>query len=183
MRIIQAFAFFFVFSFLGFSVCAAEQGDDHKSHHSDSASLKPDSKVLLVNKPMLHESVAQTSMEKMDAQMKYMQEMHEKMMNAKTPEERKAHMAEHMKTMQGGMAMMNDISKICATQKMDAIIPVSTLTQEKKSDMQCDKHSDMEIKQKMMEKRMEMMEAMMQMMIDRVNSESYDDYADRVLKK
>ena len=36
----------------------------------------------------------------------------EKMMSAKTPEERKAHMAEHKQAMQGGMAMMNDISKI-----------------------------------------------------------------------
>src|ERR1035437_1090669 len=43
----------------------------------------------------------------MDNKMKTMQEMHEKMMNAKTPEEKKALMAEHMKTMQDGMAMMS----------------------------------------------------------------------------
>ncbi|MBH2018787.1 MAG: hypothetical protein I8H91_04345, partial [Burkholderiales bacterium] len=46
-------------------------------------------------------------MAKMDAQMKTMQAMHEKMMNAKTPEERSQLMAEHMKTMQDGMAMMD----------------------------------------------------------------------------
>ncbi|MCU6501726.1 hypothetical protein LPN04_28415 [Rugamonas sp. A1-17] len=44
---------------------------------------------------------------KIDAQMKLMQEMHDKMMNAKTPEERKALMGEHMKTMKDAMSMMN----------------------------------------------------------------------------
>ena len=41
-----------------------------------------------------------------DQQMKTMQEMHQKMMAAKTPAERQALMAEHMKAMQGGMSMM-----------------------------------------------------------------------------
>ena len=38
--------------------------------------------------------------------MKAMDEMHQKMMAAKTPEEKKALMAEHMNTMQEGMKMM-----------------------------------------------------------------------------
>ena len=42
--------------------------------------------------------------------MKSMQEMHDKMMAAKTPEERSALMAEQMKTMQNGMTMMNGMS-------------------------------------------------------------------------
>ena len=42
----------------------------------------------------------------MQDRMKAMQEMHDKMMNAKTPAEREALMAEHMKSMQGGMDMM-----------------------------------------------------------------------------
>jgi len=42
----------------------------------------------------------------MDAQMKTMHEMHTRMSNAKTPEERQALMADHMKAMQGGMRMM-----------------------------------------------------------------------------
>ncbi|MEP6502332.1 MAG: hypothetical protein ABJD97_03305 [Betaproteobacteria bacterium] len=46
---------------------------------------------------------------RMDMQMKSMQEMHEKMMAARTPEERQALMAEHMKTMQDGMAMMGQM--------------------------------------------------------------------------
>jgi hypothetical protein len=41
--------------------------------------------------------------------MKMMQEMHQKMMGAKTPEERTAMMQEHMKAMQGGMGMMGQV--------------------------------------------------------------------------
>ncbi|AGU52901.1 hypothetical protein VAPA_2c03400 [Variovorax paradoxus B4] len=43
---------------------------------------------------------------KSDQQMAQMREMHRKMMAAKTPQERQALMAEHMKAMQGGMSMM-----------------------------------------------------------------------------
>jgi hypothetical protein len=43
---------------------------------------------------------------KQDQQMAQMREMHRKMMAAKTPQERQALMAEHMKAMQGGMSMM-----------------------------------------------------------------------------
>ena len=46
----------------------------------------------------------------MDGQMKTMRDMHTKMMNAKTPEERQALMGEHMKAMQGGMGMMKGMS-------------------------------------------------------------------------
>ena len=45
----------------------------------------------------------------MDAQMKAMREMHAKMMNARTPDERQALMADHMKAMQGGMSMMKNM--------------------------------------------------------------------------
>lgn len=49
-------------------------------------------------------------MARMDAQMKTMQSMHDKMMAAKTPEERSKLMAEHMKTMRDGMKMMDGMS-------------------------------------------------------------------------
>ena len=42
----------------------------------------------------------------MDPRMKTMQEMHQKMMDARTPADRQALMAEHMQAMRGGMAMM-----------------------------------------------------------------------------
>ena len=81
--------------------------------------------------------------------MKAMQEMHDKMMGAKTPEERNALMAEHMKTMQNGMTMMNAMS----------------------SGGMSGMKGDMAANHQMMEKRMEMMQAMMQMMMDRLPAE------------
>ena len=85
-------------------------------------------------------------MARMDAQMKAMQEMHDKMMAAKTPEERNALMAEHMKTMQDGMTMMNGMSP----GGMGGM------------------KGDMAAHHQTMEKRMEMMQATMQMMMDRL---------------
>jgi hypothetical protein len=55
---------------------------------------------------MSHSMASPERMAAMDAQMKTMHGMHTKMMNAKTPDERQALMAEHMKAMQGGMGMM-----------------------------------------------------------------------------
>jgi len=88
----------------------------------------------------------------MDAQMKTMQGMHEKIMNAKTPEERSKLMAEHMKTMQDGMAMMDGMSGA----GMGGMKGMPGMG------------GDMGARQQMMEKRMEMMQAMMKMMMDRM---------------
>lgn len=80
--------------------------------------------------------------------MKSMQDMHDKMMAAKTPDERQPLMNEHMKTMQEGMSMMGQMSGgkgapgPCGGMAMDA-------------------------DQDVMSKRMDMMEMMMQMMMDR----------------
>jgi hypothetical protein len=93
-------------------------------------------------------AAAKMSMDKMDKQMMTMHEMHEKMMSAKTPEERNALMADHMKTMQDGMAMMGGMG---AEGKMKGSMP-----------------SDPARRQQMMEKRMDMMESMMKMMMDRM---------------
>ena len=97
-------------------------------------------------------------MAKMDAHMKTMQAMHEKMMNAKTPEERSQLMAEHMKTMQDGMAMM------------DSMPGAGMGSMKGMGDMK-GMHGtagDMGARHQMMEKRMEMMQAMMKMMMDRM---------------
>jgi len=45
------------------------------------------------------------SMVAMDPRMKSMQDMHKKMLDANSPAQRQALMADHMKAMQGGMAM------------------------------------------------------------------------------
>ena len=85
----------------------------------------------------------------MDAQTKSMQAMHEKMMAAKTPEERNALMAEHMKSMQDGMKMMEGM----ASPGMKGMSGMS---------------GDMAAHHAMMEKRMGMMQTMMKMMMDRM---------------
>ncbi len=72
---------------LALSGCAAVNDADHAAHHPT-------------------DGAAAASAAKADMQMKTMQDMHQKMMAAKTPEERQALMAEHMKAMQGGMSMM-----------------------------------------------------------------------------
>ena len=88
----------------------------------------------------------------MDTQTKAMQAMHEKMMAAKTPEARNALMAEHMKSMQDGMKMMEGM----ASPGMDGMKGMQGMT------------GDIGTRQQMMEKRMEMMQTMMKMMMDRM---------------
>jgi hypothetical protein len=86
----------------------------------------------------------------MDSKMKTMHEMHQKMMSAKTPEEKKALMAEHMKTMQDGMAMMS----MMGGAGMGGMQGQKSMP------------GNMKQRQHLLEKRMEMMESMMQMMMD-----------------
>ena len=87
--------------------------------------------------------------------MKAMREMHDKMMRARTPEERNALMAEQMKLMQDGMAMMGGMGPggMGGMKGMPGMGAMPT---------------DMATRQQMMEKRMEMMQSMMQMMMDRM---------------
>ena len=88
----------------------------------------------------------------MDAQMKTMKEMHEKMMSAKTPEERNKLMAEHMKSMQDGMKMMEGMT----SPGMKGMSGMSGMS------------GEMGAHHAMMEKRMAMMQTMMKMMMDRM---------------
>jgi hypothetical protein len=94
----------------------------------------------------------------MDAQMKAMREMHDKMARARTPEERNALMAEHMKLMQEGMAMMNGMGSggMGGMMGMGGMQGGAAMP------------ADMAMHHQMMEKRMEMMQSMMQMMMDRL---------------
>lgn len=88
------------------------------------------------------------SMASMEAQMKPMREMHDKMLAAKTPEERNSLMAEHMKIMQNSMSMMSGMGHGAMMAKP----------------------GNMAARQGMMEHRMDMMQAMMQMMMDRTQT-------------
>ena len=91
-------------------------------------------------------------MSTMDNKMKAMDAMHQKMMAAKTPEEKKALMAEHMKTMREG------------TKTMGMMGGASMADKQGKKPMS----GDMGEHHQMMEKRMAMMESMMQMMMDQM---------------
>ncbi|HSV35126.1 MAG TPA: hypothetical protein VLI46_06195 [Ramlibacter sp.] len=92
-------------------------------------------------------AAASRPMAMMDEQMKTMRAAHEKMMNAKTPEERSKLMAEHMKAMQGGMDMMKGMGGggMGGMKGMGAA-------------------GDMGTQQTLMAKQMEMMQTMMEMM-------------------
>ena len=95
---------------------------------------------------------APEGMASMDAQMKNMREMHDKMMAAKTPEECNKLMAEHMKSMQDGMKMMDGMS----SPGMGDMKGMQGMS------------GDMGARHQMMEKRMQMMQTMMKMMMDRM---------------
>ena len=137
MKLVSSLSLALAMVAVGASTWAA-QDDQHQAHHPAGKASAPASNSMS-GKP-------NPDMARMDTQMKAMREMHDKMMAAKTPEERSALMAEHMKTMQDGMTMMNGIS------------PGGTDGMK----------SNMAAHRQMMEKRMEMMQAMMQMMMDRL---------------
>jgi len=122
----------------------AAEKDRHKDHHPAGAASAPDSKSPSAK--------SRTDMARMENQMKAMREMHDKMTAAPTPEARNALMAEHMKTMQESMTMMNGTSP----GGMSGMGGMGNMK------------GDMTARHQMMEKRMEMMQSMMQMMMDRL---------------
>jgi hypothetical protein len=112
--------------------CATPPGEeDHAAHHPAGATAGVP---------------AAPTPGQMDAMMKSMQEMHDRMTAAKTPEERARLMQEHMKLMQDGMGMMGRMRGGKGGMGMGA---------------------GMAMGPDMMGKRMDMMEMMMQMMMDR----------------
>ena len=121
---------------------------EHESHHPAGAASAP----------------AAASAPWQD-RMKAMREMRDKMMNAKTPEERQALMAEHMKAMQGGMQMMKSMGPGMGMGGgmgmmgggMGGMGMGGTANR-----------ADPAQRQQMMERRMEMMEMMMEMMMQRM---------------
>ena len=106
---------------------------------------------------------AAAPMAAMDPHMKAMQEMHQKMTNAKTPEERNALMADHMKAMQGGMSMMKGMGAMDGKGSMESMGAMADAK---------GMPTDMAMHHKMMEQRMTMMQMMMEMMMDRMPSAS-----------
>jgi hypothetical protein len=89
----------------------------------------------------------------MQDRMKAMREMHDKMMNAKTPAERQALMADHMKAMQDGMEMMKGMGGKGGMGAMGSGMGMP---------------ADPAKRQQMMEARLDMMQMMMDMMMQRL---------------
>ena len=117
----------------------AAQHDQHKAHHPAGSASAAASKSM--------PGKTTPEMVRMDNHMKAMQEMHDRMMAAKTPEERNAMMGEHMKTMQEGMSMMKGMGGMAGPKSRP-----TNITE----------------RQTMMERRMDMMQTMMEMMVDRL---------------
>ena len=111
--------------------------DEHAGHHPEGVSGAAATKAPATR--------PRAEMRRMDAQTDAMKAMHEKMMAAKTPEEKSALMEEHMKTMGAGMSMMKDMPMGMGAKK-----------------------GGMAEHHAMMESRMAMMGAAMEMMSDRL---------------
>ena len=138
MKLVRPLSFALALFTLGAPSWAA-QHDQHKAHHPAGSASAAASKYT--------PGKTTPEMARMANHMKAMQEMHDKMMTAKTPEERSALMAEHMKTMQDGMGMMKGMGGMAGSKS-----PPSSMTE----------------RQTMMEQRMDMMQTMMEMMVDRL---------------
>jgi len=117
---------------------------------------------------------ASGSMAASDARMKAMQDMHQKMVNASTPADRQALMADHMKAMQGGMAMMKEMQAMHGAGGMGGMggmgmmgssggaAPMAGMGDGKGMP------TDMAKRHQMMADHMAMMQTMMDMMADRM---------------
>ena len=105
---------------------------------------------------------APAPMAAMAPRMKAMQEMHQKMMNAKTPAERQALMADHMKAMQGGMAMMKEMHGMQGMGGPGGMAGMAGMSDGKGMS------ADMAKRHQMMTDHMAMMQMMMDMMADRM---------------
>lgn len=128
----------FVATLAAASVSSFAQDDQHKAHHPAGAAS------AALPAPPTSKPAGMPDIAMMDRHMKAMQAMHEKMASAKTPAERQALMAEHMKLMHEGMSMMGGMAPGKA--------PANAAE-----------------RQQLMDKRMDMMQSMMQMMMDRMS--------------
>lgn len=118
---------------------ALAAGDEHHAARPAASSASTAAPQALTSQARA------AAMERMQGHMQAMHAMHDKMMAAKTPEERDALMAEHARVMQDGMTMMKEM----AADNRRFLRGNPTAIQ-------------------LMDKRMEMMQGMMEMMMDRL---------------
>ena len=138
----------------------AADADPHQAHHPTGTTSAPAAKGM--------SGKARTDVGPTDTQLKVMQAMHDKMMAARTPEERNALMAEHMKATQEGMGMMKGMGDVGANRANSANGAnganggMGAMAGPKRPP------TSMSERQTTMEQRMDMMQTMMEMMVDRL---------------
>jgi hypothetical protein len=138
----------------------AQTAAEHTQHHPTEPTKKTLKAPTAKSPSKPNEAVVA-----MDGKIKAMREMHEKMRAAKTPEERKALMGDHMSAMQDGMSMMETMNSMGGMPEMGDMKGMSGKGPDaKKGGMSMDMIGHHEA----MQKRMEMMTIMMQMMMDRM---------------
>lgn len=144
-------------------VLAAEPPVPQDPHHPDDQKTDVKPEVSATNSD---------AMQKADLQMTAMMDIHTRLMNAKTPEERNALMAEQMKVMQDGMAMMTNMSKDAKGMMSGMMSGMMMGNQGKDGNaMMSGIQGGMMQHHQMMDKRIDMMQMMMQMMMDRLPAE------------
>lgn len=111
-----------------------------------------------------------------DSRMKVMQEMHQKMVNASTPADRQALMADHMKAMQDGMAMMKEMQAMHGADGMTCMGGMGMMGSSggtaPMAGMGGGMPTDMAKRHQLMADHMAMMQMMMDMMAERMPSAS-----------
>jgi len=121
-----------------------------------TACASPDATNAAPASPGMANMTSSAPMAAADPRMKAMQEMHQKMKGAKTPAERQALMADHMKAMQDGMAMMKEMQGMKDMKGMKGMGDGKSMP------------PDMAKRHQMMVDHMAMMQTMMDMMADRM---------------
>lgn len=139
--------------------------EDHSAHHpAEGAPAATASQAP---------SASSGDQARFEQQMKMMQDMHQRMLAAKTPRERTALMDEHMKLMQSGMEMMDQMRQGSGMGMGMGMMGGATPTPPGAGQQQPGSAAAMGGMMPMMdmhaqmERRMAMMQMMMQMMVDR----------------
>ena len=88
----------------------AVAADEHAGHHPDAASAPAASASISKSKTTKAKAAPRAvTVSPMDQQMQAMQAMHDKMMNAKSMDERRGMLDEQMKSMEAGRVMMDQM--------------------------------------------------------------------------
>jgi hypothetical protein len=155
------------------SLGLAAAADEHAAHHPDAASAPATGASTAKAKAAKAKAVPKAvTVSPMDQQMQAMQAMHDKMMNAKTMDERRGMLDEQMKSMESGMAMMDQMGMggQPATPAASSASAPGGMGMGGGMGMAMGS-GGMPAQHASMMKRMEMMQMMMRMMMDRLSVE------------